>query len=135
MATVLVIQRHARLAAHVRFDTVPGRDGPVPRARFTTISNHPRGLGEQRQDEATPIPWTAWGRLAELCAACLLKGSHVNVVGQLRQTHHADSDGSDVYGLNFVADEVDFLDTREVTDARRERAHVGPVAGGAPVAV
>ena len=121
MAFVRVEQRNAHLAGTVRLDWVNGRDGKVARASFSAISNTYRGSGEQREEEATAIQWTAWGRQAENAAAFLGKGSHVNIVGHLRNNHYQDAEGADVYGLSFTVDEIDYLDSRSDADARRER--------------
>lgn len=121
MAFVRVEQRNAHLAGSVRLDTVTGRDGKIARATFIAISNTRRGAGEQREEEAASIRWTAWGRQAENAAEYLGKGSHVNIVGRLRNNNYQDADGAEVYGLNFSADEIDYLDSKADAEARRER--------------
>jgi len=121
MAFVRVEQRNAHLAGSVRLDSVNGREGKIARATFIAISNTRRGSGEQREEEAASIRWTAWGKQAENAAEYLGKGSHVNIVGRLRNNHYQDADGSEVYGLNFSADEIDYLDSRADAEARRDR--------------
>src|SRR4051794_41682444 len=86
MAFVRVEQRNAHLAGPVRLDYVNGRDGKVAKATLTAISNSRRG-GESKEEEATAIQWTLWGRQAENAAEFLDKGSHVNVVGRLKKTN------------------------------------------------
>ena len=63
MAFVRVEQRNAHLAGSVRVEIVNGRDGEVARAMLTAISNTRRGSGEAREDEATVIQWTLWGKI------------------------------------------------------------------------
>ena len=121
MAFVRVEQRNAHLAGTVRLDWVNGRDTKVARACFSAISNTYRGSGEQREEEATAIQWTVWGRQAENAAAFLAKGSHVNIVGHLRNNHYQDAEGTDVYGLGFTVNELDYLDSKADAKARRER--------------
>ena len=120
MARVLVIQRNAHLAGEVRLEQVEGRDGPVARAQFTAISNVRWGSGEAREEEATAILWTVWGSQADNAARYLGKGSHVNVVGRVRN-HTYDKDGQTVYGLTFTADEIDYLDSKARAAERRSR--------------
>ena len=112
MAFVRVEQRNAHLAGTVRLDCVNGRDGKIARASLTAISNTRRGSGEQREEEATAIQWTLWGKQAENAAEYLGKGSHVNIVGRLRNNNYQDADGADVYGLSFTVDEIDYLDSK-----------------------
>ncbi|MGY0193905.1 single-stranded DNA-binding protein [Leptothrix sp. BB-4] len=120
MAHVHVTQRHAHLAGAVKLDTVNGREGPIARAVLTAISNTRRGSGDQRHEDATAIQWTLWGAQAENAARYLGKGSHVNIVGRVRN-HRYEKDGETVHTLTFTADEIDYLDSRAESEARRER--------------
>ena len=123
MANVQVIQRHAHLAGAVRLDVVNGRDGEVAKAVLTAISNTRRGSGDAREEEATAIQWTLWGKQAENAAAYLGKGSHVNIVGRLRNNVY-EKDGQTVYGMVFTAEEIDYLDSRGDAEARRNGGDV-----------
>ena len=121
MATVQVIQRNAHLAGPVKLEQVKGPEGQVAKAVLTAISNTRRGTGDQREDEPTAIQWTLWGRQAENAAQYLGKGSHVNVVGSVRNSIFADASGEKVYALTFTCEEIDYLDTKQEADARRGR--------------
>ena len=112
MAFVRVEQRNARLAAPVRLDTVQGKDGPLSKGLVTAISNVRKGSGEQREEEATSIQWTFWGKLAETAAEYLGKGSRVNIVGRVQNNNYEKAPGEIFYGLAFTCEEIDFLDTR-----------------------
>jgi single-strand DNA-binding protein len=120
MAHVLVIQRNAHLAGGVRLEQVEGRDGPIAKAQLTAISNVRRGSGEAREEEATAILWTLWGVQAENAAKYLGKGSHVNVVGRVRNNTY-EKDGETVYGLAFTCEEIDYLDSKARAAERRSR--------------
>jgi single-strand DNA-binding protein len=52
----------------------------------------------------------AWGRLAEICAEYLRKGSTAFVEGKLR-THEYEKDGVKRFSTEIQADEVKFLDS------------------------
>ena len=121
MANVRVEQRNAHLAGPVRLETVPGRDGELSKATLTAISNSRRGSGESREEEPTAIQWTLWGKPAESAAAYLGTGSHVNVIGRLRNHHYKDASGHTVFGFSFTAEEIDYLDSRAESEARRAR--------------
>ena len=120
MANVQVIQRHAHLAGAVKLEFVNGREGKIAKAVLTAISNTRRGSGEAREEESTAIQWTLWGKQAENAAEYLGKGSHVNIVGRLRNNNY-EKDGEEVYALAFTAEEVDYLDRRADSEARRAR--------------
>ena len=113
MAFVRVEQRNARLAAAVEVEYAKGT--------VTAISNTRRGSGEEPGEEATAIHWTLWGRQAENAAQYLGKGSRVNVVGFLRNNNYTDGEGREVYGLAFTCEELDYLDSKTESDARRSR--------------
>ena len=121
MANVQVIQRHAHLASAVKLEFVNGREGKVAKAVLTAISNSRRGSGEERSEEATAIQWTLWAKQAEHAAEYLGKGSHVNIVGRVRNNNYQDNDGVEVYGLAFTVDEIDYLDSKAEGEARRAR--------------
>jgi len=134
MAFVRVEQRNGRLAAAVRIDTVKGKDGPLTKGTVTVISNVRRGSGEAREDEATSIQWTLWGKLAENAAEYLGKGSRVNVVGRFQNNNYQDAEGGTVYGLTFTCEELDYLDSRQEAEARRAKQG-GPTAEDAAQAI
>ena len=119
MAYVRIEQRNAHLATPVRLETVATRDGSVSKGTVTAISNSRKGGGE---DEPTAIQWTLWGKVAENAAEYLGKGSHVNVVGRLKNNHYVDGKGNTVFGFSFTVDEIDYLDTRAEAAARRAKA-------------
>ena len=119
MAFVRVEQRNAHLTGPVRLDYVNGRDGKVAKATLTAISNSRRG-GEARDEEATAIQWTLWGRQAENATEFLDKGSHVNVVGRLKNNNYRDANGAEVYGYGFTCEEIDYLDSKAEAEARRQ---------------
>jgi single stranded DNA-binding protein len=123
MAFVRVEQRNAHLAGAIRLDWVNGRDGKVAKGTLTAISNTRRGSGDAREDEATAIQWTLWGKQAENAAEYLGKGSHVNVVGRLRNNNY-EKDGQEVFAMSFTAEEIDYLDSKAESEARRGRQDV-----------
>jgi single-strand DNA-binding protein len=124
MAHVRVEQRNAHLAGPVHLAYVTGRDGPVAKAVLTAISNTRRGTGDARQEQATAIQWTLWGAQAENAVSYLDKGSHVNVVGQV-QNNRYEQDGQTVYGMDFTAEEIDYLDSKGDAQARQARRGQG----------
>ena len=119
MAFVRIEQRNARLAAPVKVEYVKGRDGEIAKGTVTVISNARRVHGDERSEESTAIQWTLWARQAENAAQYLDKGSHVNIVGRLRNNHYTDAQGQEVYGFAFTCEEIDYLDSKAETEARR----------------
>ena len=128
MAFVRVEQRNAHLAGSVKLEYVTGREGKVAKGLVTAISNSRRGSAESREDEATSIQWTLWGKQAENAAEYLGKGSHVNIVGRLRNNNY-EKDGAEVYSLAFTCEEIDYLDSKADAEARRNRQGNGQPGG------
>lgn len=124
MANVQVIQRNARFAGPVRLEYVNGREGQVAKAVVTAISNVRWGSGDEREEEATAIQWTLWGKQAESAAEYLSKGSRVNIVGRVRNNNY-EKDGQMVYSFGFTVEDIDYLDTKAEGEARREREQAG----------
>ena len=121
MANVQVIQRHAHLAAAVKLEFVNGREGKLAKAVLIAISNQHRGSGEDREERAVSIRWTLWGRQAEHAAEYLGKGSHVNLVGRLHNNNYQDAEGGEVYAIEFTVEDIDYLDSKAESEARRSR--------------
>jgi single-strand DNA-binding protein len=121
MANVQVVQRHAHLASAVKLEYIKGSEGQIAKATVIAISNTRRGSGENREEESTAILWTLWGKQAENAAQYLGKGSHVNVVGSVRNSSFLGADGEKVYALTFTCEELDYLDSRLEAEARRGR--------------
>ena len=130
MPFVRVEQRNAHLAGGVRLEYVNGREGKVAKATLTAISNARRGSGDERQEEATSVQWTLWGKQAENAAEYLGKGSHVNIVGRLRNNNYQDAGGGDVYALSFTCEEIDYLDSKAESEARRIRQDTSQTTAG-----
>ncbi len=118
MANVQVIQRNAHLAGAIRLEFVNGREGKVAKGTVTAISNTRWGSGEARNETATAIQWILWGAQAENAAEYLGKGSHVNVVGRVRNNNYQ-KNGETVYSLEFTVEDLDYLDSRADAQARR----------------
>ena len=118
MAFVRIEQRNARLASLVKLETVNGRDGPVSKGTVTVISNIRRSSSS---DETTAIQWTLWGKLAENAGEYLGKGSRVNVVGRVQNNTYQNGQGETVYAMTFTCEELDYLDSKGESEARKAR--------------
>jgi single-strand DNA-binding protein len=71
---------------------------------------------KQTDEMAEETEWhrvTAWDRSGEACAKYLSKGSQVYVTGRLKTTSYVDKDGVKRYSTDIVADDVQFLGSRD----------------------
>lgn len=73
---------------------------------------------------------TAWGKTAENVTNYLFKGSPVLVHGRIQTNSYKDENGKDVYTTDVVASNVEFLETRQQADARRNSAPQQQNQGG-----
>lgn len=55
---------------------------------------------------------TSWRATAENCARYLKKGSKIAVVGSIQTRNYERSDGTKGFAIDIVADEVEFLSTK-----------------------
>lgn len=89
--------------------------------------NFTNAAGER---EADFINITVWRGLAENCAKYLTKGRKVAVAGSLQSRTYDDKDGNKRTVLDVVADEVDFLSTKN--DGQGRQAQQLPKAAPKP---
>ena len=77
------------------------------------------------QPTADFIPIVCWRKLAEICGNNLVKGRRVGVEGRMQVRNYDAQDGSKRYITEVIADEVEFLDSRNAP-------HAGGFSGSAP---
>lgn len=98
-----------------------------PELRYTTGQNQTAvgrftvavedGYGDKKR--VAWIPVLTFGKVAENCEKYLHKGSKVGISGKL-QTGSYEKDGKKVYTWEVLANSVEFLTTREVTEVAKE---------------
>jgi single-strand DNA-binding protein len=79
---------------------------------FKMATNSSHGRGENRRDRTEWHAIVSWGRLAEMCAECLSKGSSIFVMGHLQTKEWTDRDGNDRKTTEIIAEKISFLDKR-----------------------
>ena len=97
--------------------------GGTPFTMFTLAVNR-RFTNAQGVREADFINIVTWRQTAELCARYLSKGRKVCVVGQIQSRSYDAQDGTKRYVTEVVADEVEFLGSREDGGAPRQRNEI-----------
>lgn len=68
---------------------------------------------DKGEREADFISVVAWGKIAENASTYLGKGSKVAIEGRIQVRNYEDKDGKKVYIVEIVAEQVQFLDTKE----------------------
>jgi single-strand DNA-binding protein len=119
-----------------------GTLGKDPETRYmpsgSAVTNLRIATNEQWKDKQTGEQQerTEWhsiamfGRLAEIAAEYLRKGSQVYVEGKLRTRKWQDKEGKDRYTTEIVADEMQMLGGKGGGASAGERAPAGASAGG-----
>ena len=88
----------------------PGGD---PRSLFSLGVNQTWYDSEgQKQEKSNFFRIKAWGKTAENAGKYLGKGSKVYVEGHIENTEHQ-KDGQTIYGTDFVAEYIEYLDTKK----------------------
>lgn len=78
-----------------------------------TVACQRRFANQQGVREADFINVVTWRQLAELCGRYLSKGRRVGVVGSIQTRSYDAQDGTKRYVTEVVADEVEFLSSRD----------------------
>ena len=81
---------------------------------FTVACN--RRFAQDGKREADFLPVVVWRAQAESCHRYLKKGSKVAVCGTIQTRSYEANDGSKRYVTEIVADEVEFLNTKQEVD-------------------
>ncbi len=114
-----------------------GRLGSDPEIRYTpsgvAVANFSVATSEEWKDKDTGekkerTEWhriVAWGRLGEICGEYLSKGKQVYVEGRIQTSSWEDKDGNKRYKTEIVANDVQFLGSRDMSDSARPQGGMG----------
>jgi single-strand DNA-binding protein len=123
-----------------------GRLGSDPEVRYTpsgvAVANFSVATSEEWKDKDSGekkerTEWhriVAWRRLGEICGEYLSKGKQVYVEGRLQTRSWEDRDGNKKYTTEIVANDIQFLGSRDMSDGGRPSGGGGGSGGfqGAP---
>ena len=95
-----------------------GRLGKPVELKYTqsgkAVANFSLAVSDSYDKEKTHwLPIVVWGKPAENCAQYIDKGSHVAVECRVSTRDYEKQDGTKVYVTEFVADRVEFLDSKK----------------------
>ena len=85
-------------------------------ASFTLAVDRRYAKKDSGQPTADFIPVVAWRKLAEIVGNNLTKGRRVSVEGAIQVRTYDAQDGSKRYVTEIIANEVEFLDSRQQSD-------------------
>jgi single stranded DNA-binding protein len=124
------VHQYGHLAANPEMTYVGQGEQRVARTSIVVISNKvlkDRDTGETRE-KTTRLRWTLWRQQAENAARYLSKGSAVLIKGRVENNDY-EKDGETVYDLQFVVEEIKYLDTKAAAEARAAARGNGGNAG------
>ena len=98
-------------------------NGRTQNKTLVTVISNSRWKDPQGKvsEKATAISWTLWGKVAVNASWHLDVGSKVAVVGTLEGNRYTGKDGKEVFGFNFTARSVEYLESKDDAEARRNR--------------
>lgn len=82
------------------------------------IVNEPQGT--DREDITTRVDITAFRGIAKTLKSLTVKGSQIGIIGRIRQSSF-EKDGKQVYKTYVLVEELKLLDTKEQTEAKRQK--------------
>lgn len=91
----------------------------VSMCRFTVAVQRRYATADGNR-ETDFIPVVVWRGQAENCYKYLKKGSRAGVSGSIQTRNYESQDGQKRYVTEVVADEVEFISTRQSEDAKEE---------------
>jgi single-strand DNA-binding protein len=92
----------------------------TPVANFTiAVDRFPKPDGTK---DADFVRITAWKKLAETCASNLMKGRLVGVDGRLQVRTYQDKDGQNRTSTEIVAENIQFLDSKKISNESNNAA-------------
>ena len=121
-----------------------GRLGSDPEIRYTpsgvAVANFSIATSEEWKDKDTGekqerTEWhriVVWRRLAEICGEYLSKGRQVYIEGRIQTRSWEDRDGNKRYTTEIIANDVQFLGTRDMPEGGRPQGGMGGGFQGAP---
>ena len=118
-----------------------GRLGRDPETRYLpngdAVTSFSIACGWKTKDKegAEWVKVTTFGKLAEICAEYLKKGSQVFIQGRMQTRKYQDKDGQDKYTTEIVADRMQMLGSRSGASERGDekparQASSGGASGG-----
>lgn len=102
-----------------------GADGKITVARFTLACDR-RYKKEGEEQTADYIPVVAFGRSAEFVSNYVKKGMKLGVFAHVQTGSYTNKEGQKVYTTDFVADQIEFCESK--------RAAAPSTEGAAPTA-
>jgi len=98
-------------------------NGRTQNKTLVTVISNSRWKDPQGKvsEKATAISWTLWGKVAVNASWHLDVGSKVAVVGTLEGNRYTGKDGKEVFGFNFTARSLEYLESKADAEARRNR--------------
>ena len=117
-----------------------GRLGKDPEARYLAggdqVVNFSIAVGWKGKDK-DGVDWVnivAFGKLAEICAKYLTKGSQVFISGKFKTDKYQDKDGNDRHSTKIVADNMQMLGGRQDSGGesapRKQESRPAPASTG-----
>ena len=83
----------------------------------TSVIRFTLAVDRRKKDDGTDfIQCVAYGKVAELMDRYVRKGHKVGIIGHI-QTGRYDKDGKTIYTSDVVIDEVEFLETKKVSES------------------
>lgn len=93
-----------------------GKDGELAIANFRIAVDR-----KYKRDEKTDFfKCTAFGRLAEFAENYLVQGIKIIVTGEMHNDNYTNNDGDKVYGVCLMADEIEFAESKSVSQREGE---------------
>ena len=95
-------------------------------ARFSIAVD--RSFKREGEPTADFFNITAFGRLGEFAEKYLKKGTKILLDGELRNDNYTNKDGQKVYGMQIIANNIEFAESKNASQSNTDSMPVGDAA-------
>lgn len=110
---------YGRLAQDPEIRTITGENATAIATANIAVS---RRFKREGQPEADFFRITTFGKQAEVLNNYFRKGSRIVISGRIQNNNFTKQNGEKVYGFEFIAEEIDFVDTKAESEASGRRS-------------
>lgn len=100
-------------------------ENPTAVSRFSLAVDRRRGVTHADGKETDFINCVTFGRQGEFAEKYLHKGSKIVVVGRIQTGDYTNKDGVKVYTTDVIVEEIEFAESKQVSDNNKNAAQSG----------
>jgi len=102
------------------------RDGTAVLS-FSIANNRVYYANKQKQEEVSYIDCVLWGKPAENLTAYLLKGTHIGIIGYIKQERWTNNEGKNRSKIKIICNKIYFLGQSKKQEPFKQEYNTDPI--------